>query len=143
MSELPMEMGRRMRTRRKELHITQEQVADSCRITKSTVCRYEKGLIQEPHRPTVEAIARRLAVHPDWLYCKREDPAASYDPGDVRDIITEAKARLMNQEGLMFDGVPVSAEALQSILAAIEIGIGLAERQQKNAGGGVDVETIV
>ena len=39
MSELSLEMGRRMRARRKELGVTQEQVASACRITKSTVCR--------------------------------------------------------------------------------------------------------
>ncbi len=131
MSDFLQEMGRRMRTRRKELRITQEQVADACRITKSTVCRYEKGMIREPHRPTVEAIARRLAVHADWLYQTREDPTPSYDPADVREIISQAKARLMHQEGLMFDGVPVSAEALQSILAAIDVGMTLAARQQR------------
>ena len=71
MSELSLEMGRRMRARRKELGVTQEQVASACRITKSTVCRYEKGVIEHPHRPTVEAIAKVLHTDPDWLYAQR------------------------------------------------------------------------
>ncbi len=132
MSELTVEMGRRMRARRKELDITQEQVADACRITKSTVSRYEKGVIENPHRPTVEAIANVLHVQPDWLYAQTND-AEGEPPQDLRRIIAEAKARLMTQDGLMFDGEPVSAEALQSILDALDIGMTVASRRQSSA----------
>ena len=132
MSELSVELGRRMRARRKELDITQEQVANACRITKSTVSRYEKGVIEHPHRPTVEAIANVLHVQPDWLYAQTED-AAQQPAQDLRRIIADAKARLMTQEGLMFDGEPVSAEALQSILDALDIGMSVASRRQHTA----------
>lgn len=132
MSELTLELGRRMRARRKELEITQQQVADACRITKSTVSRYEKGLIEHPHRPTVEAIANVLHVQPDWLYAQTED-IAQQPAQDLRRIIADAKARLMTQEGLMFDGEPVSAEALQSILDALDIGMTVASRRQNTS----------
>ena len=132
MSELSVELGRRMRARRKELDITQEQVANACRITKSTVSRYEKGVIEHPHRPTVEAIANVLHVQPDWLYAQTEN-AAQQPAQDLRRIIADAKARLMTQEGLMFDGEPVSAEALQSILDALDIGMSVASRRQNTA----------
>ena len=132
MSELSVELGRRMRARRKELEITQQQVADACRITKSTVSRYEKGLIEHPHRPTVEAIAGVLHVHPDWLYAQTED-VTQQPAQDLRRIIADAKARLMTQEGLMFDGEPVSAQALQSILDALDIGMTVASRRQNTA----------
>lgn len=131
MSELSREMGRRMYGRRKELDITQEQVANACRITKSTVSRYEKGLIEHPHRPTVEAIAKVLGVQPDWLYTCTDD-AGDGGPQDIRQIIADAKARLLRQEGLMFDGEPVSAEALQSIVDALDIGMTVASRRQKS-----------
>ena len=131
MSELSLEMGRRMRARRKELGVTQEQVASACRITKSTVCRYEKGVIEHPHRPTVEAIAKVLHTDPDWLYAQRGAAADGEAAQDVRQIISEAKARLMRQDGLMFDGAPVSEEALQSILDAIDIGMTMALRRHK------------
>ena len=132
MSELTLELGRRMRARRKELEITQQQVADACRITKSTVSRYEKGLIEHPHRPTVEAIANVLHVQPDWLYAQTED-ITQQPAQDLRRIIADAKARLMTQEGLMFDGEPVSAEALQSILDALDIGMTVASRRQNTS----------
>jgi transcriptional regulator with XRE-family HTH domain len=132
MSELSVELGRRMRARRKELDITQEQVANACLITKSTVSRYEKVVIEHPHRPTVEAIANVLHVQPDWLYAQTED-AAQPPAQDLRRIIADAKARLMTQEGLMFDGEPVSAEALQSILDALDIGMSVASRRQNTA----------
>ena len=132
MSELSVEMGRRMRARRKELDITQEQVAAACCITKSTVSRYENGAIEHPHRPTVEAIANVLHVQPTWLYAQTDDLTAA-PAQDLRRIIAEAKARLMTQEGLMFDGEPVSAEALQSILDALDIGMTVASRRQNTA----------
>ncbi len=129
------EMGLRMRARRKELGITQEQVAEGCNITKSTVCRYEKGQITEPHRPTVDAIARQLLVHPEWLLLQRDDPEPaalqSEGPADVRAIMNAARAQLMRQEGLMFDGEPVSPEAIQSILSAMEIGLEMARKMKK------------
>lgn len=132
MSELSVTMGDRLRLRRRELGITQEQVAVACRITKSTVSRYEQGLIEHPHRPTVEAMAKVLHVQPDWLYGgEAAEFTAQAEGGDVRQIIADAKARLMRQDGLMFDGVPVSAEALQSILDAIDIGMTMASRRQK------------
>lgn len=135
MSEFSLEMGRRMRARRKELSITQEQVAAACRITKSTVSRYEKGLIEHPHRPTVEAIAKVLRVQPAWLYSETSTATAPFDEAaDVRQIIADAKAQLMRQDGLMFDGAPVSAEALQSILDAIDFGMATALRRQRERG---------
>lgn len=133
MSDRSLEMGRRIRARRKELGITQEQVAAACRITKSTVSRYEKGAIEHPHRPTVEAIAKVLHTDADYLYQQSEAdaPVTRGEGADVRQIISQAKAQLLCQEGLMFDGVPVSAEALQSILDAIDIGMTMAGRRQR------------
>ena len=72
-----------------------------------------------------------LHTDPDWLYAQRGAAADGEAAQDVRQIISEAKARLMRQDGLMFDGAPVSEEALQSILDAIDIGMTMALRRQK------------
>lgn len=133
MSAFSIQLGQRMRARRAELGITQEQVALACCITKSTVSRYEKGSIEHPHRPTVEAIAKILRVQPAWLLGQSEQREAAPDTvsQDVRQIMSQAKAQLLRQEGLMFDGVPVSAQALQSILDAMDIGLTMAAQRQK------------
>ena len=80
----------------------------------------------------MEAIANVLHVQPAWLYAQTDDLTAA-PAQDLRRIIAEAKARLMTQEGLMFDGEPVSAEALQSILDALDIGMTVASRRQNTA----------
>ncbi len=131
MSDFTMELGRRMHARRKELGITQEMVAAACHVSKSTVCRYERGEIEAPHRPTVESIAKILRIDPDYLYGERARGELEGPAQDVRQIIAAAKAQLMRQEGLMFDGAPVSAEALRSILDAIDIGMTMAGRRMQ------------
>lgn len=37
----------------------------------------------------------------------------------------------MNQEGLMFDGDPASPEAIESILSAMQIGMEMAKKRNK------------
>lgn len=53
-------------------------------------------------------------------------------PRDVADILEEAKQQLLSCDGLMFNGKPADQESINSILSAMEIGIELAKRKNKN-----------
>jgi len=41
------------------------------------------------------------------------------------------REQLIEQEGLMFDGEPVTPEDVESILAAMQIGMGLVKKRNK------------
>lgn len=53
------------------------------------------------------------------------------DKRDILDILSSTKAELLSQEGLMFDGDPASPEAIESILNAMEIGMEMAKKKNK------------
>lgn len=64
---------------------------------------------------------------------KKETPPAltKKDERDIEKILAAARSQLENQEGLMFDGDPASPEAIESILAAMELGLQAAKQRNK------------
>ena len=52
--------------------LTLDEIADEIGVAKSTVQRYEKGLIASPKLPVLQAIAKTLDVNPMWL-CGKTD----------------------------------------------------------------------
>lgn len=65
-----LEMGRKMRQKRKELSLTLDEVADVVKVAKSTIQRYEAGKIETPKIPVVREIAKALGVSSTWLLGK-------------------------------------------------------------------------
>ncbi|SCI20115.1 transcriptional regulator%2C y4mF family [uncultured Eubacterium sp.] len=53
------------------------------------------------------------------------------DSKQIEEILQQTKDKLTSQEGLMFDGNPVSPEAIESILNAMEIGMEMAKKKNK------------
>ena len=52
-------------------------------------------------------------------------------PGDIEKILDQTREQLTSQEGLMFDGEPASPEAVDSILAALQVGMEMAKLKNK------------
>lgn len=74
------EIGNRIKSRRKELNLTQEQIGNTIGVAKSTIQRYENGLIIDLKMPVIQAIANVLKVNPSWLILKSEEKEISIDP---------------------------------------------------------------
>ena len=53
------------------------------------------------------------------------------DTKQIEEILQQTKNKLTSQEGLMFDGDPASPEAIESILSAMEIGMEMAKKKNK------------
>ncbi len=53
------------------------------------------------------------------------------DSKQIDEILQQTKDKLTSQEGLMFDGDPASPEAIESILNAMEIGMEMAKKKNK------------
>ena len=56
---------------------------------------------------------------------------ATRDNRDIEKILDQTREQLMSQEGLMFDGKPASPEAIDSILSAMQIGMEIAKKKNK------------
>ena len=62
---------------------------------------------------------------------KKETTLTPKDERDIEKILGQTKEQLLSQEGLMFDGKPASPEAIDSILSAMQIGMELAKKKNK------------
>lgn len=62
---------------------------------------------------------------------KRNQNFTARDEKDIAKILEQTKEQLLSQEGLMFDGDPASPEAINSILDAMQIGMEMAKKKNK------------
>ncbi len=60
-------IGERIKEVRKEKDMTLEDVAKRIGVAKSTVQRYEAGLISSPKQPVLAAMAKAMGVNEEWL----------------------------------------------------------------------------
>lgn len=67
------EIGKRIKQRRIELNMTQEELGNKLKLNKSTIQRYESGVISSIKLPVLQAIAQQLDVSPDWLALKTSE----------------------------------------------------------------------
>lgn len=135
-----MEIYKRIRARREELGISQEELAKRMGYkSRSSINKIEKGENDIPQSKIV-AFAKALRTTPEALMGWEQSPAPASDdlpdltPKDEREIMhlmDEMKEKLMQEEGLMFDGQPASPESIQSILDAMQIGMEMAKKRNK------------
>lgn len=135
-----LEIYKRIRARREELGISQEELAKRLGYkSRSSINKIEKGENDIPQSKIV-AFAQALRTTPEALMGWEQSPApASGDlpdltPKDEREIMhmmDNMKEKLMREEGLMFDGQPASPESIQSILDAMQIGMEMAKKRNK------------
>ena len=67
-----MTIGDIIRIKRKELNMTQEDLANAVGTTKATVSRWESGDIRKMKRSAIAAVARTLQLDP-MLFFQREE----------------------------------------------------------------------
>lgn len=131
-------------TRLQELmHIKNINQADLCQrtgIPKSSMSMYLSGE-RSPRQNRLSQIAEKFNISEAWLMgydvpmertdSLSDETLSQKDKRDILDIISSTKAELLSQEGLMFDGDPASPEAIESILNAMEIGMEMAKKKNK------------
>jgi transcriptional regulator with XRE-family HTH domain len=59
--------GKRIRARRKDLGMTQEELGKKASVTKATINKYETGIVTNLKRSTIEDIASALNVSPSYI----------------------------------------------------------------------------
>lgn len=76
------EIGNRIKTRRKELKLTLQEVANMVGVASSTIQRYENGTISQYKLPILESIAKAINVNPKWLL-KEDATMETYIPDNI------------------------------------------------------------
>ena len=80
-------IGGRIKEIRKEKDMTLEEVAKRIGVAKSTIQRYEAGLITSPKQPVLAAMAKAFNISEEWLCgtsnLKEEQNSQSFDDGMI------------------------------------------------------------
>jgi len=102
-------------------------------ITKSTFSDWKNGR-SEPKKAKLQKIADYFGVTVDYLMTGKESTGPQLtrrDEREIEKILNQTRDQLLSQEGLMFDGMPASQEDIDSILAAMQIGMEMVKKKNK------------
>ena len=83
-----------------------------------------------PRIDKIELMANYFGISKSDLVEERNSLTAK-DERDIEKILDQTKEQLLSQEGLMFDGKPATPEAIDSILSAMQVGMELAKKKNK------------
>ncbi len=130
-----MNIGKNIRYLRNKQGYSQEDLADYLGYKSyTTITKWESG-VSEPTLKTTNRIAEFFHISVNELcYTDLENADSvltSKDERDIEKILDQTREQLMSQEGLMFDGKPASPEAIDSILSAMQVGMELAKKKNK------------
>lgn len=118
----------------KERGITAYRVAKETGVTTATLTSWKQGKYT-PKPEKMQKIAEYFGVSLEYLMTGKEseEKESQLNPKDERDIktIIANTEQLLKQDGLMFDGNPASQEAIDSILSAMQIGMEMAKKNNK------------
>lgn len=112
---------------------SQLELAEYMGVSQATVsnwCRGEKM----PRMKKIDMLCKYFNISRSDLMEDRiqnRKNLTSRDTKQIEKILDETREKLTSQEGLMFDGDPASPEAIDSILSAMEIGMEMAKKKNK------------
>jgi transcriptional regulator with XRE-family HTH domain len=113
---------------------SQSELEKTLGFGKGTISKW-KGKTA-PSADKLQLIADHFGVTIDYLmtgreYASDEPMLNARDEKDIQKHLDMFREQLMSQEGLMFNGDPASPEAIESILQAMEVGMALAKKKNK------------
>ncbi|MFJ7976502.1 helix-turn-helix domain-containing protein [Peribacillus sp. NPDC096379] len=120
--------GSRLRDLRKESGISQGDFGKLFSLSESTIGMYERDK-RKPDFNTLEKFANYFGVSIDYLLTgvnNTSNPSTTKsaliekDEKDIAKRMEEIKKDLSSQDGLMFSGEPLSEEAVESLMEAME-----------------------
>lgn len=116
--------------------VTPYKVSKETGVSQSSLSDWKLGKIT-PKTSTLKKIADYFGVTVDYLMTgetssdKKETTLTRRDARDIEKILDQTREQLLSQEGLMFDGQPATPEAIDSILSAMQVGMELAKKKNK------------
>lgn len=118
----------------KERGVTAYRVAKETGVTTATLTSWKQGKYT-PKPEKMQKIADYFGVSLSYLMTgkdeiKKEPQLNQKDQKDINEILANTE-QLLKQDGLMFDGDPASPEAIDSILSAMQVGMEMAKKKNK------------
>lgn len=118
----------------KEHGVTAYRVAKETGVTTATLTSWKQGKYT-PKPEKMQKIADYFGVSLTYLMTgkeatEKEPKLKPKDQKDIKEILANTE-QLLKQDGLMFDGDPASPEAIESILSAMQIGMEMAKKKNK------------
>ncbi|AOY76783.1 helix-turn-helix domain-containing protein [Clostridium formicaceticum] len=124
--------------------LTQDDLSSDLNINRATYAHYETGR-RQPDTDTLQLLADYFNVSVDYLlgrsdirnpklnnkYNKHTEELTKKDEKDIEKRMHLLKETLISDNELMLSGEPMSPEALESILEALEYGMRQAKRINK------------
>lgn len=118
--------------------VTAYKVAKETGISTATLTNWKRGRYT-PKPDKLQKIADYFGVPLSYLLTgKMEEEVKDKSPEltrrderDIEKILDQTREQLLSQEGLMFDGQPATPEAIDSILSAMQVGMELAKKKNK------------
>lgn len=107
--------GNRLKKLRTEKGYTQKEFAQLVGVSTSAIGMYEQGR-REPENAVLTSMCKLLNTTPDYLI-GFSSPKEEQEIGKVIDDFTKI---LMSQQGLMFNGQPMTSEDREKIVIAIK-----------------------
>lgn len=130
-----MHIGKNIRYLRNKYGYSQEELAIHLGYKSYTTITKWESDVSEPTLKMTNRIADFFHVSGNELcYTDLENLDSGLtkrDTKDIEKILEQTREQLTSQEGLMFDGDPASPEAVESILAAMQIGMEMAKKKNK------------
>lgn len=118
----------------KERGISAYKVAKDTGIGTATLSNWKTGKYT-PKADKLQKIADYFGVTLEYLTGTRGNASSPNfsrrDKRDIEKVLADAKDQLLNSEGLMFDGKPATQEEIQQILDAMQIGLEMAKKKNK------------
>lgn len=109
----------------------QTDIINDLGFNKSAVSTWCNGT-RLPRMDKVDALAKYFRINRSDLIEEKDDLALTKkDTRDIEKILDQTRKQLTSQEGLMFEGEPASPEAVDSILAAMQVGMEMAKLKNK------------
>ncbi len=108
---------------------TRQDMCDALGVKYTTFTDWVKGN-SYPRIDKIELMANYFGISKADLV-EEHSILTSRDERDIEKILDQTREQLMSQEGLMFDGKPASPEAIDSILSAMQVGMELAKKKNK------------
>lgn len=119
-----------------QLHgVSAYKVSKEANVTQSTLSDWKRGR-STPKTENMKKIADYFGVSMEYLMTgqdssdKNEPTLKPKDEKDIKAILANTE-QLLRQPGLMFEGKPASQESIDSILSAMEIGMEMAKKKNK------------
>lgn len=113
-------MSTKLRKLRIKSGLTQAQLADKLNVSASAIGMYEQGR-REPDSETLSKICRTLDASGDYILDLESPDSTSVNNAEVYSVISNFINNLENQEGLMFNGIPINKSEKEKIASALKI----------------------